>query len=303
MAVKSLDPSYGKAMELETQDQLEKETQMPETKLPVHAAPHPMAVRRFNLQGRIAWITGGAGLLGAAVCRALAEHGAHVIVADVRQDLADQLAAELRQEHLSAEGMPLNLNEEQSVVDGAEWIVSHHGQLDILVNMAFSYTKTPMAKMTAEQWEAGMRVTLTGAFLVSREAGRVMSAQGSGSIVQFSSMYGLVSPDPRMYPPPHEVNPVDYGVAKAGILQLVRYQAVQLAPRGVRVNAIAPGPFPSPHSQGADEHFVRRLEEKVPLGRIGQAEEIAGAAVFLCSDAASYVTGTHITVDGGWTAW
>ena len=126
---------------------------------------------------------------------------------------------------------------------------------------------------------------------------------GHGSIVHFSSMYGVVSPDPRMYPATQAVNPIDYGVAKAGILQLVRYQAVQLAPTGVRVNAIVPGPFPIPSTQGQDSEFMQRLRAKVPMGRVGNPKEIVGAVVFLVSDAASYVTGTQIVVDGGWTAW
>lgn len=267
------------------------------------ANPDPRGLSRFDLSGRVAWVAGGAGLLGTAVCRALAEHGAHVVIADVRQDRADGCAAAVRQEGLSAEGVALDVADEQGVIRCAESILSRHGRLDVLVNMAFYYTKTPMSRMTAAEWEAGMRVSLTGAFVIAREAGRVMAERGGGSIVQFSSMYGLVSPDPRMYPPPHEVNPVDYGVAKAGVLQLVRYQAVQLAPRGVRVNAIVPGPFPAPQGQGADATFMRRLADKVPLGRVGRPEEIAGAVVFLASDAASYVTGTRIVVDGGWTAW
>jgi len=169
--------------------------------------------------------------------------------------------------------------------------------------MCFRYTKTPWEQMTTAEWEYGMRVSLTGAFLIGREAARVMQPAGRGSIVHFSSMYGVVAPDPRIYPPPMVPNPIDYGVAKAGVLQLVRYQAVMLAPHGVRVNAIVPGPFPYPWSQQKDDDFMTRLKAKVPMGRFGDAEEIAGAVVFLCSDAASYVTGTHIVIDGGWTAW
>jgi NAD(P)-dependent dehydrogenase (short-subunit alcohol dehydrogenase family) len=116
-------------------------------------------------------------------------------------------------------------------------------------------------------------------------------------------MYGLVSPDPRMYPPTQRMNPIDYGVAKAGILQLVRYQAVVLAPQRVRVNAIAPGPFPMPDTHGTDDQFMSRLCGKVPLGRVGKPDEITGPVVFLASDASSFVTGTNIVVDGGWTAW
>ena len=264
---------------------------------------HTGAIARFDLTGKVAWIPGGAGLLGTAVSRALAEHGAHVIVADLRADAAEAVAETLVADGYSAEGRALDIGDEAMVKREADAIVAQHGHLDLMVNMTFYYTKASMEEMTAEQWEAGMRVSLTGAFVATRECGRVMVQQGRGSIIHFSSMYGVVSPDPRMYPPSQTPNPIDYGVAKAGILQLVRYQGVFLAEKGVRVNAIVPGPFPNPDSQGADPDFVKLLKAKCPTGRFGHPEEIAGAVVFLCSDAASYVTGTQIVVDGGWTAW
>jgi NAD(P)-dependent dehydrogenase (short-subunit alcohol dehydrogenase family) len=116
-------------------------------------------------------------------------------------------------------------------------------------------------------------------------------------------MYGLVSPDPSIYAPRWKVNPIDYGAAKAAVMQMVRYQAVMWGPSNVRVNAIVPGPFPNPAGQGNDEEFIARLSRKTPLGRVGRAEEIAGAVAFLAADASSYITGSHLIVDGGWTAW
>jgi NAD(P)-dependent dehydrogenase (short-subunit alcohol dehydrogenase family) len=265
--------------------------------------PHAAAYARFNLEGRVALVTGGAGLLGSAVCRGLAEHGAHVVVSDVRQDEAQNLASSLSTGGMSAEPVTLDIADERAVAEALAQLLDRHGRIDVLVNMAFFYTKTPWDQITTQQWEQGMRVTLTGAFLISRQCAAAMKKQRRGSIIQFSSMYGLVSPDPRMYPPRYSVNPIDYGVAKAGVLQMVRYQAVMLAPYNVRVNAIVPGPFPYPWSQGADKEFVDKLASKTPMGRVGQAHEIAGAVIFLASDAASYVTGTQIVVDGGWTAW
>jgi len=264
---------------------------------------HPAAAARFDLTGRVAWVVGGAGLLGGAVCRALAEHGAHVVGSDVRPERSEGLAASIREENLSAESLPFDAGDEAAIVRCADAAASSRGRLDVVVNMAYFYTKTPIDRMTTAEWEKGMHVTLTGAFLIGREAARIMRPQQRGSIIQFSSMYGMVSPDPRMYGPNHEVNPIDYGVAKAGVLQLVRYQSVMLAPHNIRVNAIVPGPFPDPKDQGGDAEFVTRLTAKVPLGRVGVPEEIAGAVVFLASDASSYVTGTQIIADGGWTAW
>jgi NAD(P)-dependent dehydrogenase (short-subunit alcohol dehydrogenase family) len=261
------------------------------------------AIERFDLSGKVAWVLGGAGLLGAEVCRALAEHGARVIVSDLREELASGLANELRGNDLAVDALPVDIGNEAEVIDAAANICAKYGRLGVMVNMTYFYTKKPWDELTAADFEAGMRVTLTGAFMATREVGKVMRNQGNGSIIHFSSMYGVVSPDPRMYPESQAVNPIDYGIAKAGILQMVRYQAVQLAPSGVRVNAIVPGPFPIPSTQGQDSEFMRRLQSKVPMGRVGHPKEVAGAVVFLASDAASYVTGTQITVDGGWTAW
>jgi NAD(P)-dependent dehydrogenase (short-subunit alcohol dehydrogenase family) len=264
---------------------------------------NPQAVRRFDLTGKVAWIIGGAGLLGTEVSRALAEHGAHVIVSDFRADHGESLAATLRDAGLKADAVSADIGDEPQIVKLTSDLAAKYGKLDIMVNMTYFYTKKSWTELSAADFDACMRVSLTGAFVATREVGQLMQRQCGGSIIHFSSMYGIVSPDPQMYPDSQAVNPIDYGVAKAGILQLVRYQSVQLARDGVRVNAIVPGPFPIPSTQGQDSEFMKRLRNKVPMGRVGNAPEIAGAVVFLASDAASYVTGTQITVDGGWTAW
>jgi NAD(P)-dependent dehydrogenase (short-subunit alcohol dehydrogenase family) len=116
-------------------------------------------------------------------------------------------------------------------------------------------------------------------------------------------MYGSVSPDPRVYEAPMNVNPVEYGVGKAGIIQLTRYLAVHYGKFNVRCNCISPGPFPNPNVQQQHPEFVARLANKVPMGRVGSAEEIAGAATFLVGNGATFITGQNLFVDGGWTAW
>ena len=123
------------------------------------------------------------------------------------------------------------------------------------------------------------------------------------SMIFFASMYGLVAPDPRVYHPPMNPNPIEYGVGKAGVVQMTKYLAVSWGERGIRVNAIAPGPFPSTAVQQQHPEFVDRLARKVPLGRIGRQEEIAGTVVFLAAAASSFLNGATLGVDGGWTAW
>jgi len=266
----------------------------------------------FDLRDRVALVAGGAGYLGRAICAALLDHGATVVIADLDADHARAAADELTDQmpHAGAgaaaervTARALDVSDEQSVQQAIDAVCTERGRLDILVNSTTFSTGRTLDAATADDWQRGLSVTLTGAFLISRAAGRVMREQGRGSIIHFSSMYGLVSPDPRAYDPPETINPADYGAAKAGVLQLTRYQAVQWAADHVRVNAVVPGPFPHPGIQQNHPAFIHRLEQRVPMGRIGRAEEITGAVVFLASDAASYVTGATLAVDGGWTAW
>lgn len=261
--------------------------------------PHPI----FDLSGRVIWVVGGGGYLGQPICKLLAELGAKVVIGDSRADAAHSAKQSLRDGGLDAEAMSIDIGDETAVAGAVQQIHSTHGRLDVAINATAFSTGVPMQEMKVADWEKGLRVTLIGAFLLARESAKVMLEQARGSIIQFSSMYGVVSPDPGMYAPPLTVNPLDYGAAKAGVLQMVRYQAVMYGSRGVRVNAIVPGTFPNPTGHGGNAEFVGKLSRKVPMGRVGKADEIAGAVAFLASDASSYVTGTQIVVDGGWTAW
>ena len=262
-----------------------------------------IATGLFDLTGKAACVVGGGGYLGGPICEALARHAAHVTVADLRIEAAQETAGRLVETGLAAEAIELDIVDEAAVRDAMDGLAKQHGHLDVVVNTTAFSTGKPMHEMTLDEWQAGLRVTLGGAFVLGREAGRVMRPKSGGSIIQFGSMYGQVSPDFRVYGSDVRPNPPDYEAAKAGILQLVRYQAVTWAPHGVRVNAIVPGPFPNPAGDGNSKQFVQRLSDRVPMQRVGRAEEVAGAVVFLASEAASYVTGTSIVVDGGWTAW
>ncbi len=255
----------------------------------------------FSLSGRDVWTIGGAGYLGGAVVKQLAELGARVLCADLG-DRAQEFTAELPPGH-SVVPATLDARDSPAVEAFIAKQIAARGVPHGLVVMTYSSTAKRMEELSAADFDAANNGNLTATFLLVRGVGAQMAARGGGSIVLFSSMYGSVSPDPRAYEAPMNPNPIEYGAGKAGIQQMTRWLAVHWGRSGVRVNCISPGPFPNSVIQRDNAAFVQRLAEKSPMGRVGQAHEIAGAVSFLLGDAASYVTGQNLAVDGGWTAW
>lgn len=254
----------------------------------------------FDLSGKVVLVAGGAGYLGRSICLALAEQGATVMIADLAEERATALVAEINTRGGKSHAIQLDVAVEESSKSAIATVMATCGRLDVLVNATcFAVGKT-LDDLTGEEFDRANRVNLTGAFLLAREAARVM-VPGS-SVIFFASMYGLVAPDPRVYHPPMNPNPIEYGVGKAGVVQMTKYLAVFWGAKGIRVNAIAPGPFPSTDVQRQHPEFVKRLAGKVPLGRVGRQDEVAGTVVFLAADASSYLNGATLNVDGGWTA-
>jgi len=256
---------------------------------------------QYSLQARTTWVIGGAGYLCASIVEKLLEQGCHVICADL-EDHVDKLADRLG----DPDGLipvTLDAREEIDIHRFAANQAAETGIPDGLVVLTYGASGKQLKELTAEDFDQASQLGITSTFLLARAAGDLMVNAGKGSIVLFSSMYGLVSPDPRIYEPPMQVNPIEYGVGKAGIIQMTRYLAVHWAGSGLRVNCISPGPFPNENVQKQHPGFIDRLAHKVPLGRIGLPEEIAGPVLFLLSDASSYVTGHNLVVDGGWTVY
>lgn len=268
---------------------------------------------RFSLSGRVAIITGGAGLLGTGYCHALASAGAHVVVADIDGSAAEALAEVVtKSSGRRALGLRTDVADPASVRTMVERALTEFGQIDALVNNAALDPKfdeahagshaTSFEEFSQDAWQQALAVNVTGMFLCAQAVCRPMLAAGRGVIVNVSSTYGLVGPDQRLYQRegrPTEYKPVSYAVSKAAVIGLTRYLATYFAGKGIRVNTLTPGGVFAGH----DDEFVRRYSARTVLGRMAEKEEMSSALLFLVSDASSYMTGANLVVDGGWTAW
>lgn len=259
----------------------------------------------FSLKARQVLITGATGYLGRAMAFGLAELGANVILNGRNRDRVEQFAVELSKMGLKATPAVFDINDEQSVRD---WFTQYDGvPLHGLVNNAYAGGAGSVEAANEEDYRNSFEVSLVSAHRLLQYAlpGLRAAVQecGNASVVNMGSMYGLVSPDQRIYKSKQVANPPFYGAAKAALLQWTRYAACEFGPEGIRVNAISPGPFPCADVQAANPGFIAKLANKVPMGRIGRAEEIQGPLSFLISDASTFVNGTNLVVDGGWTCW
>ena len=252
-----------------------------------------------SLEGKTIWVTGGAGYLGSAITEALDAAGAKVLCFD----LAGRAAALVREKSLSrTTGLDFDFNDTAALPGFVDAMIAEHGLPDGLAHlMMVSSAGKRLEEITPEEFQKTLDLTST--FVLCRELAGRMKERGSGSVVLFSSMYGVVAPDPRVYKAPMTPNPIDYGAAKAAVLQLARYLAVHYGPDGIRFNCVTPGPFPNPGVQKTHPKFISDLAAKTALRRIGTNAEIVGPTLFLLTDSASFVTGHSLVVDGGWTAW
>jgi NAD(P)-dependent dehydrogenase (short-subunit alcohol dehydrogenase family) len=251
-----------------------------------------------RLDGRRALVAGGAGHIGAAAAETLTELGAAVAVCDVDADAARATA-----DRIDGVAVPVDLRDETAARGAVRDAVAALGGVDVLVHAAAlvgtsgrSGWSVPFGEQTVEAWDEALRVNLTSAFVLVQEARTALEQSGHGAVVLLGSIYGRVGPDPDLYAGTGLANPVAYGVSKGGILQLMRYLAAELAP-SVRVNTVSPGGL----ERGQPPEFIRRYEQRTPLGRMATESDLKGAIAFLASDLSAYVTGQELVVDGGWT--
>lgn len=267
---------------------------------------------QFDLHGKVAVVTGGAGILGRHFCAGLAESGAEVAVVDLQTEKACDLAHELSASFgVKSSGYGCDVSNPDSVKEMTARVIADFGEIHILHNNAAGKSDdldaffSPFEEYSLDQWRQIMAINLDGMFLVAQAIGKQMVTQGKGgSIIQTASIYGVMAPDHRIYEGSfylgRKINtPAVYTASKAAVIGLTKHLATYWAEKGIRVNTLTPGGTES----GQNEEFKRRYSTRVPMGRMATPQEMVGALLYLVSDAASYVTGQNIIVDGGLDCW
>ncbi|MFB3817723.1 MAG: SDR family NAD(P)-dependent oxidoreductase [Candidatus Methylomirabilales bacterium] len=247
----------------------------------------------FDLTGQVAFLTGASRGLGRAMAAGLAQAGADVVVTSRKLDDVAAVARELAAGGRKVLPLALEVTRAADVEAAVHEAVAQMGRIDILVNNAGINIRKPVLELTEDDWDQTLDTNLKGAFLVARAVGRQMLGQGSGSVINIASMMASVVHAER----------AAYASSKAGVVQLTRVLAVEWAPH-VRVNAICPGPFLTELNRPIldDAEKVKYFTDRLPMKRFGEPEELVGSVIFLASAASSYMTGTTLYIDGGWTA-
>jgi NAD(P)-dependent dehydrogenase (short-subunit alcohol dehydrogenase family) len=259
----------------------------------------------FSMKDKVVVVTGGLGYLGSAIVKGLIEFGAQTVIADIAQKQPEELG--ISQEYAGRlHSFKCDLSSTDSIKDMMKKTVDTCKKIDVLINCgvygAGYGPGSQIRHMSDEVWQKGLDGAVGTVFRCTREVVPYMEENDGGVIVNFGSMYGMVSPDFGIYGNNPSKNPPNYGAGKAAVIQFTKYAAAQFAELNIRVNSVTPGHFPSP-AKSTDKNFISKLEGKTMLGRTGKAEEIVGAVMLLASDASSFMTGSNVVVDGGWTAW
>lgn len=252
----------------------------------------------FSLKGRTAIVTGGGQGLGKSMAIGLAQAGADIVIAARRIETALETQKVIEALGVKCTVIKGDMRVEEDVIRMVNQVVEEYGKIDILFNNAGTWRGDDAEKVTTEDWKEVIDVNLTGPFIVSREVGKVMLKQGKGSIVNVASMSGMIVNTPQ--------NQCAYNASKGGLIMLTKSMAAEWADRGVRVNALCPGYM---RTEMSEERYqkkdpaIERWFSMTPMGRSGVPDELMGIAVYLASDASSFVTGSTYLVDGGYTAW
>lgn len=254
----------------------------------------------FALHGKVALVTGGAGLYGKQIVRAVAEAGAETYVASRNIERLKQLSAILASENIHVIPVPFDQGDEASVLTLRDTLIERSGRIDVLVNNAVLRPMKEGFEDGADSFTESMRVNATGLFTITRAVGDAMAGRGRGSIINIGSIQGMVGPDPTIYEGTSMSGWYpDYFFHKGGMINFTRFVASYYGARGVRCNCVSPGGYETPDHPPV---FVRNYSARTFLGRMANDTDLMGAVVFLASDASAYVTGVNLPVDGGYTA-
>ena len=260
----------------------------------------------FDMTDKVILITGAGGHLGRAISKRLAAAGARVILGGRNQEPLKDLEHQIVDSGGDAKAVILDITDQENIKSLLDNIQDKYGRLDGLVNNAFRPLSGSIDAAKMEDFQKAFETNVSALFflsqqclpLLAREADEAMS-----SIVNISSMYGMVSPDPSIYGDSGMNNPPFYGASKAAVIQLSRYFAGHVTDRGIRTNTVSPGAFPPESVTSKNPDFHAEMCKKNPMKRVGQPEEVAAAVHFLLSEDATYINGVNLPVDGGWTAW
>ena len=259
----------------------------------------------FDLAGKIAIVTGGTGLFGKPISTSLAETGATVIIASRGVEKCREVAQELTRRGYKAEGMFLDLSDETGIKDFITAVIKKYKRIDVLVNNSVSregYKK--LEETTKTDWERSQSINSTGLMLINKEVVHYMVQQRAGSIINIGSIQGSVGPNFEVYGNTGMSSPLNYTYDKWGMVGLTKWMANYYGKYNIRVNCISPGGYgPGVEASYGENEFTNNYKKLTPLKRFATDDDIKGPIVFLASDAASYITGHNLLVDGGWTSW
>ena len=263
------------------------------------------AKKIFDVSGKTIIVTGAAGLLGTEYAKGLSQVGANVVLADINFKKCKEICIELEKEYF-VEPLPikLDLTKISSIKNMVKKVVKKYNKIDVLINNAAyqgddKLRTIPFEKLPLKNWNKSIDVNLTGIFLCCQEVGKVMLKQKKGVIINISSTYGIVAPDQRIYGKSRQNSAIFYAATKSAVLNLTRYLASYWQGKGIRVNTLSPGGV----EKNQEVNFRKKYAYKTMLGRMAKKGEYVGPIIFLASDASSYMTGSNLIIDGGWTAW
>lgn len=254
----------------------------------------------FSIKDKVIIITGATGYLGSKMVEHLNIAGAKVIVLSTKYSKSKNLCKNLDIDIEQA--FEIDVSSLESVKSTLKKIYDKFNKIDVLVNNAYFGVNKKFDEYSKDDWNKSLDGTIISIDTMTQEVSKYMKDESKNKIINISSMYGMVSPNPEVYANEDMINPLSYGVGKAGVIQYTKYSAMKLAKYNINVNTVSFGPFPN-IDLVKDEEFLKKLANKTFVKRIGKPEEVTSAIFFLCLDESSYVTGQNIVVDGGWTSW